>query len=89
MEAPQKGLSLQLFVKTFDDYLTEKCKRINEETYFCKKCNSQIEQTICFVSFHQKEFSGCVGRGQSEEIPLPFCRKCEGEPKNTKTCVHD
>lgn len=88
MEVPQKGLSPEQLTKAFKDHIKNNYTRVDKKTYFCNKCDSQIQQTTCYVSIHNKKFSGCVGEGKVEKIPLPYCPKCEGEPKNTSTCMH-
>ena len=88
MEAPQKGLTPEQLANAFENHIKNNYIRVDKKTYFCKDCNSQIQQATCHISIHDKEFPGCVGTGKVETVPLPYCPECEGEPKNTSTCVH-
>lgn len=58
------------------------------DEYVCRKCGSTIMQTTAYVSIHSTEFPGCTGGGECQQLPLPYCPKCEGEPKVRSTCVH-
>jgi hypothetical protein len=89
MEAPTGGLSPEQFKECIKNHVEKNYqKKENLNEYFCKTCNSDIITTTCFVSMHSKSFSGCVGEGKVEQVPLLYCPKCEGVPKRTSTCVH-
>lgn len=83
-----KGLSLESLVEVFLKHIRDNYTKIDNKTYLCKTCNSKIQQVICYVSVHSKKFSDCVGMGKVNQMPLPYCPKCEGKPKNTSTCMH-
>ena len=89
MGAPLKGLSREAFNQYINDYIDKKCKtKEGQKMFFCQVCDSKIQQTTCFVSIHLLKESGCKGPGKVVKLPLPYCPLCEGEPKNTSTCVH-
>lgn len=89
MEAPSMGLSVQMFDETISQHIFTHYKSDNTEGMICEKCGTEIQQTTCFVSIHDKRFSGCTGDGEVRRVPLPYCPKCEGIPKRTSTCIHD
>ena len=89
MEAPMKGLNPKQLEDFFKNHISKNYEKVAEEKKFiCKTCGSAIQQATCFVSVHDVSFSGCAGNGEVLQVPLPYCPKCEGEPKNTSTCVH-
>lgn len=91
MEAPLGGGTAQSIHKQAMNHVDQFYKwdkKAGERMMLCKKCNSEIQQTTLFVSVHDKRFEGCCGDGRVEQYPLPYCPECEGEPKNTSTCVH-
>ena len=89
MEAPTKGLNPKQLEEFFKNHINKNYGKVaGEKKHICKTCGSTIQQVICYVSVHDARFSGCAGSGEVQQIPLPYCPKCEGEPKNTSTCVH-
>ena len=88
MEAPVKGLSPEDLVKKFEDHIKDHYEKVNGVNV-CKKCGTRVEQVTCYISVHSKMFSSCTGGGEVKQVPLPYCPKCEGVPKNTSTCMHE
>ena len=87
MDAPAGSLSPEVFDETIARHISEEYEKL-ENGYTCKKCGSTIKQTTGYASMHSKEFDNCTGGGEVKRFPLPYCPKCEGEPKRTQTCVH-
>lgn len=88
MEAPAAGLSGQSFDNVIAFHVEKFYEKI-EGGYKCRKCDVEIQQTTCTISIHTKLFdSQCAGAGEVRRVPLPYCPKCEGKPKNTSTCIH-
>lgn len=89
MEAPAPGLSPEQFSECFEKHFEKNYqKKDGSNECSCKTCGSDIVSTTCYVSIHSKMFSCCTGDGKVEQVLLPYCPKCEGEPKQTSTCVH-
>ena len=55
MEAPQTSLSPAALAQVFNNHIRENYNRQDERTYTCKGCGGQIEETICYVSIHNKK----------------------------------
>ena len=87
MEAPRERLTLQGFNAEITNYFAEHCEK-TESGYKCKKCEAVIQQTTLWVSIHTTLFEECAGYGEVKRFPLPYCPRCEGEPKKISTCVH-
>ena len=87
MEAPAR-MNWQDFNNAIESHV-ERFYEKTENGYKCKKCGAEIQQTTCTISIHTRLFdTRCVGTGEVRRVPLPYCLKCEGEPKNTSTCIH-
>lgn len=91
MEAPTSGLSREQMVDAFMKHIANSYTKIEGDLkrIKCKKCGTRIEQVTCFISIHNKDWNGCVGSGKIEQVPLPYCPKCEGVPTRTSTCIHE
>jgi len=88
MEAPAKGLTPEEFQEAIRSH-QEKYYTYDGANWRCNECNSVIAQTTCWVSMHAKEFGDQhAGDGEIRRFPLPFCPRCEGEPRKKDTCVH-
>lgn len=88
MNTPSGRLSTNQFNQVISDHIKENYKQNDTGGMDCIKCGSEIQQTTCVVSIHDKRFSGCVGGGEVKTVPLPYCPKCEGVPQNVSTCIH-
>ena len=89
MEAPQGRMSPEEFEKTMAMQSDARYQYVEGGGYRCKNCGSEVLQTTLYVSVHSSEFGdSCAGSGKVVKVPLPYCPKCEGEPKNFTTCIH-
>ena len=49
--------------------------------YSCRRCWSRVLKEICYVSEHLNGFGDCCGTGRVEQVEIPYCPSCEGNPK--------
>ena len=57
--------------------------------FYCRKCGSQIMQTTCYMSIHDKLFEPkCVGGGEVRKVNCPYCLKCDGDIDYVTACCH-
>ena len=88
MEAPPDSMSVDEFNAHIARERDERYEEI-DGVFVCKDCGEKVQSVTCYVSEHAEEFgSSCAGRGGVQNIVLPFCPKCEGQPERTSTCVH-
>lgn len=88
MDAPEKKLNLDGFNQAIKKH-TELHYEVTAAGYVCKTCGGEIQQTTGYASIHSTEFGDeCAGPGEVIKFPLPYCPKCEGEPKSISTCIH-
>ena len=88
MEAPSPGLSPEDLKRTIVEHENEHYRREGSR-WICKKCGSVVQQVTCSISIHDARWGDeCAGYGEVNQIPLPYCPKCEGLPTKTSTCVH-
>ena len=88
MEAPQQGISPDELNATIKAHFQEKYRDTNDGLV-CKKCGAKVQFVRCDVSVHETAPGGaCEGFGETQNFSLPFCPKCEGEPKSKSTCIH-
>lgn len=88
MEAPPAKLSPEEFGRFIKEHVISRYDKV-EERLVCRSCGSVIQQITCYVSIHTSLFADqCAGFGEVKRFPLPYCPKCEGEPKTTSTCIH-
>jgi hypothetical protein len=91
MEAPAGRMDWLGFDEAIKKHIRDNYYLVKEgsRTYYkCRKCGTDIQQTTCYVSIHNKLFSICADSGRVICQPLPYCPTCEGAPKNIRTCVH-
>lgn len=56
--------------------------------YRCRKCGTLIDYAVGNISVHDKWAPVCAGPGRVLNVPLPYCRQCEGLPSEVRGCVH-
>lgn len=90
MEAPAGKRPLSEVLTDLRNFIDTECERDGNQGFKHKKCGEPIKQVTLYVSIHDQMFGdSCAGDGQCKQFPLPYCPKCEGEPKNTVTCAHE
>lgn len=88
MEPPAKRQSREAFDAAVKAHLDTQCMKIGD-AWYCKKCKGKIMAATCYVSLHTVLFETCAGGGEVEQKPIPYCKTCEGEPKENMSCVHE
>ena len=88
MDAPPGRMSPDDFQRVLDEHVVAHFEK-GDGGYKCKRCGAVIKRVTGYASVHSAEFGDtCAGGGNVRQFPLPYCPNCEGEPKQTATCVH-
>jgi len=66
----------------------------DEKMWRCNECNTVVLSVTCYVSIHCVVRNNCSGWGEVKPIEIPYCPKCEGEPKKDehggyRACWHE
>ena len=92
MNAPSR-LNRESFNKAIADHIANRYIEMasdgtGQRRYVCKHCGREVKQATVWISVHSLLFQECAGSGEVRRIPLPYCPNCEGEPTETRGCVH-
>lgn len=71
-----------------DDWLEKNAEK-TDEVWICKRCGSKLMGRGERVSIHE-DYSGFgthAGMGETKEIIIPYCPKCDKEPTIRIGCL--
>jgi len=74
--------------KLIDDWLKKNAEK-TDEGWICKRCGGQLMGRGERVSIHEdhSQFGAHAGMGETKEIIIPYCPKCDKEPTIRIGCL--
>ena len=61
--------------------------KVEDDGLVCGTCGSEIQGMPASISVHDSPVGGCAGFGEVKVVQIPYCPKCEDEPRQSG-CVH-